>query len=280
MNLVWLKPLKSQPVLVLGTDDIASAVGHALFRAGIPVLLARDTKVPVLRREMSFDDALERDVTSLDGVEGRTIPNPFGRFTVWNYSGWVSVTALAEEELLAFGRFRGVVDARMRRREAKSDLRGLGGFAIGLGPGFVAGENVDVAVETAPEAIALVLHAGTTIPAHGRSMTLNGIGAERFGRAPAEGLWRTSHVTGQFVQAGDVVGACAGIAVAAPFAGRLRGLVRDGALAPPGVKLLEVDPRGLDAQWRGIPPRAAEIAAATLAAVRERLAATAELAAP
>ena len=44
-----LSGLRPKPVLVLGTDDIASAVGHALAGDGVPVLLVRDPDVPVLQ---------------------------------------------------------------------------------------------------------------------------------------------------------------------------------------------------------------------------------------
>ena len=43
-------PALDSPIVVLGTDDVASAVAHALFVAGWPVVMARDGKVPVLRR--------------------------------------------------------------------------------------------------------------------------------------------------------------------------------------------------------------------------------------
>ena len=49
------------------------------------------------------------------------------------------------------------------------------------------------------------------------------------------------------------------------------GRVRPGSEVPSGMRLLEVDPRGVKAQCRGIPPRAAAIAAATLTALRELL---------
>src|SRR4051794_8186656 len=54
--------------LVLGTGDIASAIGRGLFLRGWRVLLLRDNGVPVLRRGMAFDDALEDGIAALDGV--------------------------------------------------------------------------------------------------------------------------------------------------------------------------------------------------------------------
>jgi len=245
MNRRSTLPALDQPVVVLGTDDIGSAVAHALFVAGWSVVMARDTKLPVLRRRMAFDDALEQGEAELAGVRARGAGSMLGVMQLLQGGDVVPVTDMPPDDLLCLGLVRGVVDARMRRHERKADLRAVAGFSVGLGPGFTAGENVDLAIETAPE-----LSAG-------------------IGRARWDGVWLTPHAVGDAVAAGAVVGSCAGTRVRAPLAGRLRGLVRHGATVPVGCKLLEVDPRGDDGQWEGISLRAARIAEATLEAVRE-----------
>jgi hypothetical protein len=256
-------------VVVLGSDDIGSAVAHALFSAGWPVVLARDVAVPVLRRGMAFDDALERGEVELAGVRGRAAATVLAIVQLLRNGHVVPVTAIPPDDLLCLGLGRGVVDARRRPRERKADLRSLAGFAIGLGPGFDAGVNVHIAIETAPEVAGAVLCAGPTRDAPGRSEPIAGIGPERFSRAPHAGTWLTSACIGDVVAAGTLVGFCGGDGVCAPLDGRLRGLVRDGTTVRRAAKLLEVDPRGEDAWWSGITPRTAAIAAGTLEAVRE-----------
>jgi hypothetical protein len=267
-------PALASPIVVLGTDDVASAVAHALFVAGWSVVMARDAAIPVLRRRMAFDDALEFGETELAGVRARGAGSMLGVVQLLQSGDLLPVTDIPPDDLLCLGLVRGVVDARMRRHESKADLRAVAGFSVGLGPGFAAGVNVHIAIETAPELPTALLHDGPTLPAHGRSAPIvapdgTPVGRERFGRARWGGLWLTPHAIGDAVAAGAVVGSCAGTPVRAPLAGRLRGLVRDGAVAPAGVKLLEVDPRGDAGQWSGIPPRAARIAEVTLVAVRE-----------
>lgn len=262
-------PSLGSPIVVLGTDDIASAVAHALFIAGWSVVMARDAAVPVLRRRMAFDDALAHGAAELAGVRARGAGSMLGVMQLLHSAEFLPVTDIPPDDLLCLGLVRGVVDARMRRHERKADLRAVAGFAVGLGPGFAAGENVHLAIETAPELPAAIIREGPTLAAHGRSEPIGGAGRERFGRARWGGLWQTPHAIGDAVAAGATVGSCAGTPVRAPLAGRLRGLVRDGAEVPPGAKLLEVDPRGDDGQWSGIPHRAARIAEVTLEAVRE-----------
>jgi hypothetical protein len=257
--------LRPKPVLVLGTDDIASAVGHALASDGVPILLVRDPEVPVLRRAASFDDALELGSVRLDGLTAyATDPLSADRL-----GAMLAVTHLDPEMLIDPARFEGVIDARVRRGPRGPGLRGELGFAIGLGPGFAAGETVDIAVETAPEAAGRIVRGGTTRLPPAESSLLVGDDGQCLVRAPRSGLWWTFRDIGEMLEEGAVAGLCAGIQVPAPVAGCLTGLVRRGTWMRAGMQLLEIDPRPEAERCGGISPRGAGIAAATVAAVRE-----------
>lgn len=262
------RPTGRVPIaVVLGTNDVASAVGRALFLAGHGVVLSRDPAQPVLRRTMAYDAALDSGAAELDGVAARPAESLVDILNACTGRQALCVTALELGELLCLGLIDVLVDARMRMRTLKVDIRPFARATVGLGPGFTAGRHVDVAVETAPEAVG-VLRAGTTLAAHGRSATLSGAGRERFARAEGAALWLTAHDIGDPVAAGDVVGWCGEAPVAAPLAGRLRGLVRGGVLVPDGLKLLEVDPApDGPPSWIGIAERPRRIAGAVLEAL-------------
>ena len=262
-------PALDSPIVVLGTNDVASAVAHALFIAGWSVVMARDSRIPVLRRCMAFDDALEDGGAELHGVRARGADSMLAVVQLLQGGDVVPVTDIPPDDLLCLGLVRGVVDARLRHHEQPANLRAVAGFSVGLGPGFIAGDNVHLAIETDPDRPTGIVRDGPTLAAHGRSDPIAGVGCERFGRARWSGTWLTPHAIGDAVAAGAVLGSCAGTRLRAPLAGRLRGLVRDGAAVPAGAKLVEVDPRGDAGQWTGISPRAASIAEVTLRAVRE-----------
>ncbi|HEY9215229.1 MAG TPA: hypothetical protein VIQ29_20540 [Ancylobacter sp.] len=259
---------RAPTAVVLGTNDVASAVAHHLFFAGYGVVLSRDPVQHVLRRQMAFDDALVTGVSVIEGLEGRpayTLVEVLRGFTERN---GVMVTALEFGELLCLGLIDLLVDARMRMRALKVDIRPFARTTVGLGPGFTAGRHVDVAVETAPEAVG-VLREGTTLAAHGRSAPLAGVGRERFAHAQGAGLWITDAAIGNRVARGELIGTCGALPVRAPLTGRLRGLVRSGVDVAADLKLAEVDPR-LDAppSWLGLGDRPRRIAEATLDAIR------------
>ncbi|WP_035714514.1 hypothetical protein [Azorhizobium doebereinerae] len=262
-------PSRRAPVaVVLGTNDVASAVAHRLFHAGYGVVLSRDPTQPVLRRSLSFDDALVTGFSEVMGLSARPAHALVEVLRGFTERGGVMVTAMELGDLLCLGLIDLLVDARLRMRGLKVDIRPFARLTIGLGPGFTAGRHVDVAVETAPEAIG-VLRDGSTLPAHGRSTPLAGAGRERFARAPCAGLWTSSAAIGDRVTRDEVIGLCDDQPVAAPLTGHLRGLVRGGVDVPAELKLAEVDPRlGAEPSWLNPGERALRIADATLDAVR------------
>lgn len=253
--------------VVLGTNDVASAVGRALFLNGHGVVLSRDPLQPVLRRTMAYDDALLAGRVSFAGVDARAAGSLVEILNACTDRSAICVTMLELGDLLCLGLIDVLVDARMRMRTLKVDQRPFARAAIGLGPGFCAGRHVDVAIETAPEAIG-PLRAGTTLAAHGRSALLSGAGRERFARAPGNGLWVTDCAIGQTVAAGERLGSCGGVSVEAPLSGRLRGLVRSAVDVPDGLKLAEIDP-ATDGppSWLSLAERPRRIAEAVLDAL-------------
>nr|MBA2278396.1 hypothetical protein [Chloroflexia bacterium] len=157
----------------------------------------------------------------------------------------------------------------MRKRTEPQPLRGLASLTVGLGPGFVAGTTVDLAIETSWEALGAVIRDGATLPFAGEPRTIDGHARDRYVYAPVGGLFRTERHIGDAVTAGETVAHIDGTALAAPLDGRLRGLIRDGVPVGSDTKVIEVDPRGERAIVTGIGERPGSIADGVLAVVRQ-----------
>ena len=54
--------------VILGTNEIASAVAVQLHRDGFRVVLSHDVLPPVIRRKMAFHDALYDDAVTVEGI--------------------------------------------------------------------------------------------------------------------------------------------------------------------------------------------------------------------
>lgn len=256
-------------VLVLGAGDMGSAVAHALHAAGRPVAIQDDPAPAHPRRGMAFADALWDGQARLAGTLARRADDARALGAILAAREAIAITALPLESVLAAGPWAALVDARMRKRAAPPDRRGLAPLAIGLGVGFVPGANCDIAIETSWEALGRVLRSGETLPLRGEPRAIAGVGRERAVYAPEAGIVRTTHRIGDAVAAGEPVMELGPHVLRAPLAGCLRGLVRGGAAVQAGAKVLEVDPRGDPALCFGLGERPRRVADA----VREVLAA-------
>jgi xanthine dehydrogenase accessory factor len=262
IDTIRIRNIDSPVAVVLGTGDIASAIGHSLFSSGLGVVMLRDSSVPVLRRGMAFDDALESGSTCLDGALGvrasdlgslPALARGLSAVVVANFdfavmsATWPTMTTI-------------LIDARMRKYAAAADLRPLAPYTVGIGPGFIAEGNVDLAIETLPGQEGELVEHGPTANPTGKSVPLGNVADERFVYALCSGPWQPSAALGNWVEADAVIGRLGSTRVLAPISGCVRGLVRtSNSGVSRGSKLVEIDPR-VGAPWTGVPPRAARIA--------------------
>lgn len=250
--------------IVLGTNEIASAVAVRLSWERFRAVLSHDPFPPVIRRGMAFHDALYDDKAEVDGIVGRRAESALEIAQTLAASGRVAVTHLQLTDLITLRSPTIVVDARLQKRRVTPDLRGLAPLTIGLGPNFSTKRNCDVAVETHPEKTGMVVCDGETLLADGVPRALGDAGAERFVYSSRPGVWRTPLDIGALVFRGYVIGYLDGSPVRAPIDGYLRGVARDGTLTPACVKLIEIDPRGRQACWMGTDERGRAIASAVI----------------
>ena len=250
----------SGTVLVRGVGDVGSAVAHALFLAGAAVAL-HDVPAPTTpRRGMAFADAAFDGEAELEGVRARRLDRADA--LAGALAGWAFIALLVTplEEALLAAPWSALVDARMRKRAAPEDQRALAPLVVGLGPGFVAGGNCHMAVETSWERPGAVVRAGPTLPLFGEPRPIAGVGRERAVYSPVAGTFRTWRKIGDLVTAGEPVAKVGGVPLRAPLAGALRGLVRGGVAVASGSKVVEVDPRGDPALCCGLGERPRRIA--------------------
>jgi len=253
--------------VILGTNEIASAVAVLLRRGGYGVVLSHDALPPVIRRKMAFHDALFDDAVSVAGVAAQRADSGFEIRAGACRAPGVIVTELGLLDLIVLRSLDILLDARMQKYLSTPDLRRLARLTIGLGPGFCSGTNCDVAIETRPSKAGQIVRLGATDAPDGISQPLGDHGGERFVRSDFAGRWQTAIEIGSRVFKDFVVGHLGNTPVRAPFDGILRGVVRDGTEVPSGVKLLEIDSRGRQASWTGIDSRSQLIAKAVAEAI-------------
>lgn len=260
--------MSSRLILVRGTGDVASAVAHLLFTQGHRVL-CHDIAAPTYsRRGMAFVDAVFEGTATLDGVLARRADSLEAAAHMLGCRKAVPVTTADFRAVLDMIGPSTIVDARMRKRAEPEKLLGLAPLTIGLGPNFVAGETVDVAIETAwGDALGEMVERGPTRALAGEPRAIDGRGRERFVYAPRAGLFLTGRHIGDDVAQGTTVATIEGESLPAPLSGRIRGLTHDRVPVEKGAKVIEIDPRGERAAVLGLGERPRRIAAGVLRAI-------------
>ena len=255
-------------VVVRGAGDVGSAVAHRLYRAGYTVLLHDGAQPTTTRRGMAFADAIFDGSAVLEEVTAVRVDELDALEALLRVREAIPVVNAGLDEVLDAARPTVLVDARMRKRSRPEPQRGLAPLTIGLGPGFVAGENVDLAVETSwGDDLGRVIERGPTLPLEGEPRPIGGHARDRYVYAPLAGIFRTTCRIGQLVRQDELIAHIDTTPLHAPLGGALRGLTHDGVPLAAGTKVIEVDPRGVTATVTGIGERPGRIADRVLRAV-------------
>ncbi|MBN2243599.1 MAG: hypothetical protein JW793_13015 [Acidobacteria bacterium] len=251
-----------------GSGDVASAVGHILFKAGYKVFIHDSPRPSATRRRMSFCDAVFDGNAVLEEVRAELINDISEMKALLEAHALIPVTTLDLSAVLSILRPEILVDARMRKHERPEIQIALAPFTIGLGPNFTAGVTAHAAIETGwNEDLGKVLWSGTTRPLQGEPQKIDGHARDRYVYAPVAGIFRTKLNVGDMVSAGQEVARIGDLPLCANIDGMLRGLTHDGVPVARKTKVIEVDPRGEKAQISGIGQRPGRIAKGVLEAV-------------
>jgi xanthine dehydrogenase accessory factor len=117
-------------------------------------------------------------------------------------------------------------------------------LVIGLGPGFIAGENCHAVIETnRGHFLGRVIWVGSALPDTGVPEGFGEKYHKRVLRAPAYGEFKPLRVIGDRLKPGDLVAEVSGQPINAPFKGVLRGLLYPGLYVQEGFKVGDLDPR-------------------------------------
>ena len=200
-------------ILVRGGGDLATGTIHRLWSAGLRVLVLETAHPAAIRRQVSLCEAVYECETTVEGLRAVRIDTLEQAPTVWVQNA-VPVLIDPAGSCVAQAKPVVLVDAILAKKNLGT-TRDMAPLTIALGPGFTAGQDVDVVVETKRgHRLGRIIREGAAIPNTGIPGVIGGYGKERVIHAQTEGI-----------------------------AGILRGLLRSGYPVTPGFKVADVDPR-------------------------------------
>ena len=263
--------ITDQLVIVRGGGDLATGVIWALRRAGFPVLILESEHPSAIRRTVALSEAVYEGTATVEDITVRLARNldqaeyflfedgiamladPRGDAiraiidTEEKYSEWdTGLTTLEGGGRHLF--LTAVVDAVLAKRNLGT-TKDMAPFVIALGPGFTAGVDCDVVIETMRgHTLARPITEGSALPNTGTPGLIAGHSADRVIHSPAAGVLRAVSGIGDEVEKDQVIARIetdsqGSVPVKATFTGLLRGLIRDGYPVSEGFKIADIDPR-------------------------------------
>lgn len=234
-------------VIVRGGGDIATGTIYKLVKSGFYVLILEIAHPSAIRRNVAFSEAVYEGKWQVEDMTCH-LANDIKEAKQIMEAGSPALMIDPKGETIKQLKPIAVVDAILAKKNLGT-TRDMAPITIALGPGFTAGKDVDVVIETMRgHRLGRIIKEGSAIPNTGIPGVIKGFGKERVIHSPAKGILRNiCHITdmvtkGQLLAKietpdGEIVD------VPASMDGLLRGLIRDGYPVTKGFKIADIDPR-------------------------------------
>ena len=243
-------------IICRGGGDLATGIVHRLFRAGFPVLVLETDSPAAIRRQVSFSEAVYDGTATVEGVTAERIASA-DRASVDHVLEAGRVPLLVDPEGNSIAQLKPdiVVDAIIAKKNLGT-AKEMAPLVIGVGPGFTAGEDVDLVVESMRgHNLARIFTTGSALPNTGIPGNIGGFTKERVLHAEADGYMKNIRKIGDIVEKGEEIariyekmteeGIFSGsyVSVEASISGIIRGLIRESYHFQKGFKIADIDPR-------------------------------------
>lgn len=256
-------------VLIRGGGDLASGVALRLKRAGVNVLITELPQPVVVRRLVSYAQAVYAGTCSVEESIGRLVKH-WEQAQTAIAAGEVPVLVDPQADIIKTIKPNILIDARMTKQTPEMGKESAQ-LVIGLGPGFNAGVYCHAVIETKRgHSLGRVIWEGSAIKDTGIPESIGNQDEERVLRAPAGGELNAHAQIGDLLKQGDLIAEVSGKSVQAPFDGVLRGMVYAGIKVHEGMKIGDLDPRGNPAYCTIVSDKALAIGGGVLEAILSR----------
>lgn len=230
-------------VVIKGGGEVASAVAHRLSQCHFKVCLTEQPYPTAINRGVVFCEAVYEGEKEVEGVVARLITSAEDILPTWEENK-LPIIVDPQASIVNALHPEVIVDAIMAKENLGTKISDAT-LVIGLGPGFKAGKDVHVVVETNnSENLGKVILIGEAEANTGIPLSIGGLTEERLLYSPIKGVLRPAREIGDVVAAGDTVAWVGDYPVKAKIDGVLRALLRSGLEVDKQTKLGEVDPRG------------------------------------
>lgn len=254
---------------IKGAGEMASGIACRLFKSNFRHIFMMETTHPLaVRRMVSFCEAIHDGHITVEGVTAVKVSAADDIQATWMENklpvivdpGWDTIAEIKPHVVLD------AILAKKNLGTRQSDAP----LTIGLGPGFEAGKDVHLAIETnRGHNLGRVINHGSTEPNTGIPGPMSGYTHERVLRALCDGLFTSDLNIGDRVKEDQVVGHVDGLPVKSQINGILRGQIRHDTMVKKHLKIGDIDPRGEKAYCATVSEKARAIGGSVLESILE-----------
>ena len=262
------KRLNDLVILIRGAGEMATGVAHRLASCRFKVCMTETSNPQAVRREVAFSEAIFDREKDVEGIRAKLVESPDHISEVWKDKK-IPILIDPDAKVKDLLKPDVLIDATLSKKNLGTKITDAL-LVIGLGPGFHAGNAVHLVIETnRGHNLGIIISNGEAEPNTGIPGPVAGYTEERVIRAPKEGKFKALKMIGDDVKANENVGMVGNVEVRSRIAGVIRGLLRDGSEVWKGMKLGDVDPRGIKDHCYTISDKARTISGGVLQAILE-----------
>jgi len=228
--------------LVRGAGDIATGTIQKLVRAGFKCVVTEVSNPSSIRRKVSLSEAVYEKKTVVEDIEAVLCEN---LDEIWQYLERYNPVIIVDPKLTILNKmkFDVVVDAILAKKNTglKKEMAEI---TIGLGPGFEAGLDCDIVIETMRgHDLARIIEQGfakknTSIPG-----IIDGFSNERVIYSDFDGQFTHIKSISDIVNKEEIIAKVGDNYIRATLDGVIRGMIRDNFEVKKGLKIIDIDPR-------------------------------------
>ena len=229
-------------VVVRGGGDIATGTIYKLARCGFHILVLEIEHPSAIRRNVAYSEAVYDGHKEVEGIECVLIHSLDELESVFKHNK-IAMMVDPQGSSIDILKPEIVIDAILAKKNMGTS-RNMAPITIGLGPGFCAGKDVHVVVETMRgHNLGRLIYQGHALPNTGVPGNIKGYSKERVIHSPCAGVCHNVKKITDIVEKGEIIAYIDKTPVYASMSGLLRGLIQDGYNVTSGFKMADIDPR-------------------------------------
>lgn len=236
-------------VIVRGAGDLATGIVYSLYKAHFKVIVLETQYPSSIRRRVALSEAVYDGESKVEDIESVLVKSYEEALNIIANQNYTKIPILIDPNCDILKKIKPtfLIDAIIAKKNLGTN-KSMAKYTIALGPGFTAGKDCDIVIETMRgHNLGRMYLEGEAIPNTGIPGNIGGKEAERVIHASSDGIIENVKNIGDFVKEKEVIAYINNnnekIEVLATFDGLLRGIIRDGFKVRKGLKIADIDPR-------------------------------------